>query len=127
MAKHVAELSDYKRIHIGCVAVQGNRVLSTGFNSTKSHPLQAHYNRFRQFYGACVCSHTLHAEIACLIPLWGCDIDWGKVDLYIYRLRRDIDHGLSRPCPACLAAIKELGIKNVYYTTDDGYAHEKIA
>ncbi len=33
--------------------------------------------------------------------------------------------GMARPCPACMAAIKELGIKNIYYTTDNGYAYEK--
>lgn len=46
-AKRVSELSDYKRIHIGCVAVYGNKVISTGFNSNRTHPLQAKLNRFR--------------------------------------------------------------------------------
>lgn len=32
---------------------------------------------------------------------------------------------MARPCPACMSAIKELGIKNIYYTTDNGYAYEK--
>lgn len=33
---------------------------------------------------------------------------------------------LARPCPSCMAAIRDIGIKHVYYTTDDGYAYEKI-
>ena len=33
---------------------------------------------------------------------------------------------MSRPCPSCMAAIKDLGIRNIYYTTDDGFSHEII-
>ena len=33
---------------------------------------------------------------------------------------------MARPCNACLAAIKDLGIRNIYYTTDDGFVHEKL-
>jgi len=125
-AKHIAEMSDFNRIHIGCIAVQGNKILSTGFNTNKSHPLQMHYNRFRELHGDGMCKHSLHAEIACLVPLWSCEIDWSKVDLYVYRIRRDIGKGLARCCPACMEAIKELGIKSIYYTTNDGFAHEYI-
>ena len=38
----------------------------------------------------------------------------------------DTDFRISRPCPSCMAAIKDLGIKDIYYTTNDGFAHEKI-
>lgn len=34
--------------------------------------------------------------------------------------------GLARPCPACMAMIKNLGIKKIYYTTDDGFAFEQL-
>lgn len=125
-AKHIAELSDYNRIHIGCIAVQGNRILSTGFNTKKSHPLQAHYNSFRKFKGNCVCKHGLHAEMACLVPLWHSNIDWNKVDIYVYRIRKDIGSGFARCCPACMKAIKELGIRNIYYTGNSDYIHERI-
>ena len=33
---------------------------------------------------------------------------------------------MSRPCPSCLVAIKDMGIKHIYYTTDDGFAYEQI-
>ena len=125
-AKHIAELSDFPRVHIGCIATINSKIISTGFNTTKSHPLQAHYNQYRDFYDGCNINHKLHAEIACLIPLWNCDINWNKVHLYIYRIRKDIEHGLAPPCPSCMAAIRDLGIKNIYYTTNDGFAHETI-
>ena len=51
---------------------------------------------------------------------------FSKVKLYIYRIRKDQPFGLSRPCPSCMAAIKDLGIKDIYYTTNDGYVYERI-
>lgn len=54
------------------------------------------------------------------------DINFSKVKLYIYRSRKDQEYGLSRPCPSCMAAIKDLGIKHIYYTTNDGFAYEEM-
>ena len=53
-------------------------------------------------------------------------IDFSKVKLYIYRKRNDKPYGMSRPCPSCMAAIKDLGIKHIYYTTNEGFAYECI-
>ena len=30
-------------------------------------------------------------------------------------------------CPSCMQAIKDLGIRNIYFTTDDGFGYERIA
>lgn len=46
--------------------------------------------------------------------------------LYIYRIRKDQPFGLFRPCPSCIAAIKDLGIKDIHYTSNDEYVHERI-
>ena len=34
--------------------------------------------------------------------------------------------GMARPCPACMQYIKDMGIKNIYYTTGDGFVHEVL-
>ena len=68
----------------------------------------------------------LHAEINCINSIRHLNINFSKVKLYIYRIRKDQPFGLSRPCPSCMAAIKDLGIKDIYYTTNDGYVHERI-
>ena len=34
--------------------------------------------------------------------------------------------GIARPCPSCMAAIRDIGIRDVYYTTDDGFAYERL-
>lgn len=125
-ARSAAELSDF-RVKVGAVAVLGKQVLSTGWNSTKSHPRQARFDTYRNFRETGKVTHALHAEISCLIPiLENENIDWNKVELYVYRIRNDQPFGLARPCPACMAAIKQCGIKQIAYTTNDGYAVERI-
>lgn len=123
-ARQMAELSDFRRVHIGCVAVYGNKIIASGFNSNRTHPLQAKLNRFRSIE---ISNHTIHAEISCLSHIWNANLSWNKVKLYIYRTRCDGRKGMSRPCPACMAAIKQLGIKEIFYTTMDGVAHEIIS
>ena len=68
----------------------------------------------------------LYAEINCTNSIRHLDINFSKVKLYIYRIRKDQSFGLSRPCHSCMAAIKDLGIKDIYYTTNNGYAYKRI-
>ena len=48
IAREVSLLSDFKRARIGAVVVEGNRVVSTGCNSTKTSPVQDKYNRYAE-------------------------------------------------------------------------------
>lgn len=124
-ARHVAEMSDFDRAKVGSVAVLKDRVISTGHNSHKSHPLQKKYNQYRNFrldHG--YINHSLHAETACLLPLIDSDVDFSKVTLYVYRLRKDRPHGIAKPCSACMQLIRDLGIEHIAYTTDVGVAYE---
>ena len=123
-ARQIAGISDFKKIHIGCVAVYQGQGIGLGCNANKTHPMQKFYNRYRQQPDNLL--PKLHAEISCLNQIKHLNINFTKVKLYIYRIRKDQPYGMARPCPSCMAAIKDLGIKNVYYTTDAGYAYEKI-
>lgn len=122
-ARQVAKISDFKKVHIGCVAVYQGQIIGVGCNTNKTHPLQAQYNRLR---GDEWIRHSVHAEIACLNQIKNMNLKWSKVKLYIFRARSDKPFGMSRPCPACMAAIKDMGIKNIYYTSDEGYIYEVI-
>ena len=124
-AKQVAEISEFPKVHIGCVAVYKGMVIGLGCNCNKTHPKQKFYNRHRIQSDELL--PKLHAEINCLNQLRYMDVDFTKVKLYIYRKRTDREYSIARPCKSCMAAIKDLGIRNIYYTTDDGFAHEKIA
>ena len=123
-ARQIAGISDFRKIHIGCVAVYQGQVIGLGCNANKTNPMQKFYNRYRQQPDNLL--PKLHAEISCLNQIKHLNINFSKVKLYIYRIRKDQPYGMARPCPSCMAAIKDLGIKNVYYTTDAGYAYEKI-
>ena len=122
-AYKVAEISDYEKINIGCIAVYQGQVIGLGCNSNKTHPIQKKYNRYRNGEDFIP---KLHAEISCLNQIKHLNINFSKVKLYIYRIRNDQPFGMARPCPSCMAAIKDLGIKNIYYTTNDGYSYERL-
>lgn len=122
-AKAVSKMSDFPRIHIGCVVTDAHRIISSGCNSTKTHPLQKVLNKER--FDADT-PHTLHAEVAALAPLIKEDIDFTKVSIYVYREKRNGELGLARPCASCLRLIKKLKIRNIYYTSEGGYSYEKI-
>ena len=126
-AKNVATCSDFHKTHIGCIAVYQGHVVAVGYNTNKTHPIQQYYNQYRENNQIDGCfTPKLHAEINCLNSIRHLNINFSKVKLYIYRIRHDQDYGMSRPCPSCMAAIKDLGIKHIYYTTNDGFAYENI-
>ena len=123
-ARAVSELSDFPKVHIGCVVTDGNhRIISSGCNSTKTHPLQKQLNKERFDEDT---NHFLHAEVVALLPLIKDDTDFNKVKLYVHRTLQNGNLGLARPCKSCMRLIRELGIKDIFFTTYDGYAHEEI-
>lgn len=124
-AREIAEISDFSNIHIGCVAVYQGNIIGVGFNTHKTHPIQKYYNRYREKDNGKFMP-KLHAEINCLNSIRHMNIQFSKVKLYIYRPRVSKLYGICRPCPSCMAAIHDLGIKHIYYTTDFGFAYEKL-
>lgn len=126
--RDVARMSTYHKHHIGCIAVYKGNIIAKGYNQEKTHPMQSYYNRYRSLNKAnCgVMLPKVHAEIACLSAIKNMNINFSKVKLFIYRPMISKDYGMARPCPACMKAIKDLGIKDIYYTTEYGYAHETL-
>lgn len=126
-ARKTAEFSDFHKTHLGCIAVYQRSIIGIGYNVNKTHPIQKYYNKYRSVkYQTGTFTPKLHAEISCLNSIRHLDINFSKVKLYIYRIRYDQEHGLSRPRPSCMAAIRDLGIRDIYYTTNDGFAYEKL-
>ena len=123
-ARQVATISDYYKTHIGCVAVYQGQVIGLGCNTNKTHPVQKFYNRYREPSDTML--PKLHAEISCINQIKHLNINFAKVKLYIYRIRKDQPCGMARPCPSCMAAIRDLGIRDIYYTTNEGYSYERL-
>ena len=122
-AQAVSQLSDFNRVNIGCVFVDKHRIISSGFNSEKGHPMQARTDK--ETFN-CDCPGKQHAEFSALLPLIRANVDLSRATLYTYRGKKDGTLGPSRPCPRCMQLIKSVGIRKIKYTTNDGFASELI-
>ena len=128
-AKKESLLSDYEGQHLGAVAVYADKfILAKAHNSYKTNTTQFFYNRYRVERKSDILSKPAcsHAEVNIFRKIRYLDIDFSRVSVYIYRETKNGDLGMARCCPACMAAIKSLGIKKICYTTDEGYAEERI-
>lgn len=124
-AKEISKKSDYPRVHIGCVVVYNKKIVASATNCKKTHPVQKEYNKFREFDDES-CSHFVHAEIKALQQLVNTPYSISDVSVYVYRELHNKKNGMARPCPACMNFIMDKGIKNIFYTTDEGYAYEYL-
>ena len=128
-AAHMSNMSTSSITYVGCVAVYKGHIIGYGCNMDKTHPMQKKYNHYRNEWNNNGLS-TIHAEMATLIMIKNTigfeNINPTKVKLYVYRQKKDGTSGMSRPCNACMKAIIDCGIKDIYYTTDSGFAHEHL-
>lgn len=116
-AKAIAQCSDFPRQRLGAILVKGNKVLAVGYNQTKTYPIQKKYNKYRNFVLKDPKNNgVIHAEMVLLQKTKYDSIDWPNVILYVSREDRDGNWKIARPCEACLEAIKDRGIKTVYYS-----------
>ena len=127
----VAGQSTFHQFKTGCVITYKRHIISMAHNVDKTSPAQKKYNKYRHFNHHNLVQHKTHAEILALnkvpYPI-GIQVNWSKANIYIARIAPGLKNGLgfSRPCPACMNAIKDIGIKNIFYTTEDGIAYERI-
>ena len=122
-AKSVSEFGSHHRHKVGAIVVMKHRIISSGCNSMKTHPLQKQYNKYR-FKEDSV--HACHAELVALLPLIRDNVDLADASIYVYREHKNGTPGCARPCKSCMELIKDVGIKRIFYTTDDGYAREDL-
>ena len=131
LARNACYYSDNKKARLGSIIVYKNKIISVGWNlENKTNPLQEEYNRLRE-YDTDVKStkSSLHAEIAAMIKIKDMNIDFNRIHLFVYRIKKDGSTGYARPCPACMGFAKNLGIKHIYYSTENGktsWCYEKI-
>ena len=112
---------------IGAVAVYKKSIVAEAWNSNKTSPLQAKYNVYR--FSETDTPAKLHCETALIQKLrwkFGDSIQWDKLDIYLYREYKDGSLAPSRPCSSCLMLLKELGLRRIHYTTEDGFVTEKF-
>ena len=132
LAKNASTFSDCK-IKIGAVLMYKNKVVSVGYNTTKSNPIQKAYNVYRNAngreYDVERQNNGLHAEIMALQHAKrSFKGDLSKCSIFVYSEKKDGCKRLTRltkPCNACSKRLEELGIRNIYYTTNNGWQYER--
>lgn len=126
-ARSLATTSKHPKARVGAVLVDRGDVVSVGVNGNKSHPLQQKYNRLRfRDDDVSAMGHLMHAEIEALVK--GREyFTHHHAAIYVYRIMKNGDKGMSRPCPGCIQALLDFGVKRMYYTTTDGIVYEEIA
>ena len=90
----------------GAVIVKGGRVLATGINKERNHPMKVSFEHIKTH-----CS--VHAEIDALKKV---DNAQGAT-IYVARVNRRGEDRNSRPCEYCYKDLKESGIKKIIYTS----------
>ena len=123
MAHNACFYSDNQKTRLGCVVIYKNKVISDGWNMNKTNPLQEELNLYRGF-DSTVAYNSLHAEVHALLKCKNLDIDWRRVNLFVYRIKKDGTRGIAKPCEACEALIRSMGIREVYYSTAKGFGYE---
>lgn len=92
---------------MAAIITDGKRIVSTGFNSRRTHPLAARFQR----NPAALC---IHAELAAIVnarePIAG-------MTMYVARVLKSGEPALAKPCVGCERAIAAFGIKDVTWTT----------
>lgn len=129
IARQISKKADYTgsgKAKLGCIVVYKNAILAKGCNTDKTHTTQRIWNIKRFQEGNHYVPSKCHAEINCLTKIKYLDIDFSRIHLFIYRELKDGRLAMSRPCASCLAAIRDMGIRHIHYTTDLGYAYERL-
>jgi deoxycytidylate deaminase len=119
MAADIGQNSKMK-IKMGSLLVYNKTIISSGFNEEKTHPVQKKYSHLRpKRIGTYV-----HAEVACTNKVR--EVPEGSI-LFIARRYMDGKLAMARPCPSCMnGAIRNKGIRQIVYSTLDGFAVEFI-
>lgn len=128
LAKAASKFSDWKRQHIGAVITYKGRPIEIGYNTEKELPMQKKYNMYRGF-DPNTSKNCAHAEMVALSRLVKnksfASLDITKIHIYVYREYKNGRYALAKPCAACEAAIRSVGIKHVHYTGNDSLIYER--
>lgn len=122
LAKSASRKSDFYRCHTGAVAIYGNKVLAIGWNSTKLSLMQAKYNSRARGFDGYSNKSSIHAEMMVINKIKYLDIDFSHVRVFVWRGKTT--PLLSKPCKACEQALRDLGIRKVFYTGTNSYISE---
>ena len=103
-------LKSPSRFRLGAVLTKKRKIISAGFNMMhRTHPIMNKFAHIPFTMGT-------HAEVhACIgVPL----ADLIGAEMYVYRVLKNGQPALSKPCKTCQNFLRSVGVSKVYYTTD---------
>ena len=112
LARNIAYNSPYNKIRHGAVLVKGGSVINASCNKDN---FSSFGTRFR---GPNIGHGTHHAELGCILGI-SRGVTSGA-DVYVCRVNKQEQFRSSKPCKMCHDILKHVGVKRVYYTTDNG-------
>lgn len=125
-ARAESRKADFK-VRVGAVLTFQGRIIAAGHSSEKTSPVQKHFNSYRKFADTNLTQHKLHAEVMAIQKIRHMQIDYSKVSIYIWREYADGTPAIARPCAACMAMLKQYGVRKIYYSGDGSRVYEHIA
>ena len=111
-ARNLASNSPYGKLRHGALLVKGGSVLSSSFNKDNFTAFGARFRNSDHGHA------TVHAELGCILGMPRSSTIGS--DIYVCRINREGNFRYSKPCAMCHEAMKHVGIKRVYYSTNDG-------
>ena len=114
LAKKLSKKSNHPRYSLGCVLVNRNTIIGTGWNMKKTHPKSPHPY------------HYIHAEFMAILTAGQDPTLLKGATCYVYRELRDGSLAKAKPCPTCLAMLQSYGIEKIFYTNTNNYEGEYI-
>ncbi|MDD4081819.1 MAG: hypothetical protein PHD05_00395 [Sphaerochaetaceae bacterium] len=99
-----------------CAAVifKRNKIISKGFNTTQKS-IKHFKKKFQRWPG------TIHAEVDAIIKA---KTDLKRCSILVVRINRNGQLRLSKPCQYCQMYLDYIGIRKIYYTTNDATIQE---
>lgn len=112
ICEKVSKFSDHHQHKIGAIVVNNGKILSTGFNKMKTHPLSPHPFK------------SCHAEFMAIKYLSQKDLK--NATIYVLRKSRDGKYANAKPCFSCRKLIEDSGIKKIIYTDTNSVKIEEL-
>lgn len=138
MARVVSMQSDFFKFKIGAIIVKDGKVIARGSNRNKTHPEQKENNLLRESMIEDT-AHPLHAEKVALNRVkskfykirenskYNTIQEYlADAKMYIYRIDEAGEYRMARCCEGCMQEVIDYGLKEIHYTTNEGYAMELI-
>lgn len=111
LAKQASRKSGHDQYRMGCVIAKGNKLIASGHNINKTHPKSPH--KFKTIHAEFMAAHNAGYEIE-------------GATVYVFREIKDGTPAMAKPCEDCWRFLYECGVKEVVYSFEGSFKHERI-